>query len=147
MNLAEAEAVVAAARANDVFLMEAFMYRFHPRTRRIAELVGEGVIGPVKLIHATFGFAAPYREESRLFNKALGGGGILDVGCYAASIARLVAGAASGQAFADPTEVQGVSLPCETGVDAVRPREPEVSSRHTRAHLLRGGFCVNPMSW
>lgn len=119
MNLAEAKAAIAAAKARDVFLMEAFMYRFHPRTYKIAELLQANTIGQVKLIQASFGFAPPFRADSRLFNKALGGGGILDVGCYTASIARYVAGAAIGEVFANPTEVQGVSLPSESGVDAV----------------------------
>ena len=119
MNLAEAEAVIAAAREHDVFLMEAFMYRFHPRTRRIAELVEGGTIGTIKLIQASFGFAPIFKAESRLFNKALGGGGILDVGCYATSITRLVAGAAAGKPFENPIELQGMSLTGETEVDFV----------------------------
>lgn len=119
MNLAEAEAVIAAARENDVFLMEAFMYRFHPRTQKIAELIRSGVIGTVKLIHASFGFSPVFKAESRLFNKELGGGGILDVGCYVVSIARMVAGAASGKVFEDPVEVQGTGLIGPTGVDVV----------------------------
>lgn len=117
MNRAEAEAAISAAQANDVFLMEAFMYRFHPRTIRVTELVKEGIIGPVKLIKASFGFTVPYRAESRLFDKKLGGGSILDVGCYTASVARLVAGAAVGRPFIDPIKVQGMSILCESGVD------------------------------
>lgn len=118
MNLAEAEAVIAAARDHEVFLMEAFMYRFHPRTQRIVDLLREGSIGKVKLITASFGFSPAYRPESRLFSKSLGGGGILDVGCYTASITRLAAGAAVGKPFLNPLDVQGFSVPCETGVDA-----------------------------
>lgn len=119
MNLAEAEAVIAAARAHDVFLMEAFMYRFHPRTIRVAELVRESIIGEVKLIEASFGFTVPYRPDSRLFDKSLGGGSILDVGCYTTSVARLVAGAATGKAFADPIDVRGMGILCESGVDTM----------------------------
>lgn len=119
LNHAEAMTVVEAARRNGVFLMEAFMYRCHPRTARLAELVREGVIGRVRLIRATFSFASAYNPESRLFRNALGGGGILDVGCYTTSIVRLVAGAALGRDFADPLEVNGSALFCETGVDTV----------------------------
>lgn len=119
LNHAEAMTVTEAARRNGVFLMEAFMYRCHPRTARLAELLREGVIGPVRLIRATFSFAAGYNPEGRLFSNALGGGGILDVGCYTTSIVRLVAGAATGAAFADPVEVKGSALFCETGVDTV----------------------------
>lgn len=119
LNHAEAMVVIEAARRHGVFLMEAFMYRCHPRTRRIAELIQEGVIGPVRVIRATFSFQVAFHAESRLFSNALGGGGILDVGCYTTSIARLVAGAAAGKPFEDPTEVSGSAVLCETGVDSV----------------------------
>jgi predicted dehydrogenase/aryl-alcohol dehydrogenase-like predicted oxidoreductase len=119
LNHAEAMVVVEAARRHGVFLMEAFMYRCHPRTEKIAELVREGAVGKVRLLRASFGFAAGYNPESRLFNNALGGGGILDVGCYVTSVARFVAGAATGSAFADPVEVRGSAIVCETGVDTV----------------------------
>jgi len=119
LNYPEAMVVVEAARRQGVFLMEAFMYRCHPRTARIAELVREGAIGAVRLIRANFSFACPYNAESRLFSNALGGGGILDVGCYTTSIVRLVAGAAAGRGFLDPEEVTGSAIVCETGVDTV----------------------------
>jgi predicted dehydrogenase len=98
LNHAEAMAVVEAAHDNGVFLMEAFMYRCAPQTRKLVELLRERVIGDVRIIHATFGFHWPveFNTESRLTNHALGGGGILDVGCYPMSIARLVAGVATG---------------------------------------------------
>ncbi|MEI6339763.1 MAG: Gfo/Idh/MocA family oxidoreductase, partial [Verrucomicrobiota bacterium] len=95
LNYPEAMVVVEAARRHNVFLMEAFMYRCHPRTARIAELVREGAIGTVRLIRANFSFACAFNPESRLFSNALGGGGILDVGSYTASIVRLLAGAAT----------------------------------------------------
>jgi predicted dehydrogenase/aryl-alcohol dehydrogenase-like predicted oxidoreductase len=117
VNYAEAMAVVQAARENDVFLMEAFMYRCHPATRRLAELVREGAIGRVCMIQSTFSFQAGTDPKSRLMNNALGGGGILDVGCYPVSLARLIAGAAAGQDFLDPFEVKGCGHLGETNVD------------------------------
>ena len=119
LNFAEAMAVVEAARANDVFLMEAFMYRCHPQTARLVELVKSKAIGDVKVIHATFSFhwPRPFNPDSRLTSNALGGGGIMDVGCYAVSMARLLAGAAAGKPFADPVEVKGVGHLESTGVD------------------------------
>lgn len=119
MNRAEVEAMVAEARSNSRFLMEAFMYRCHPRTRRIADLIRSGRIGSVRLIEAAFCFAAPFRPESRLFAPALGGGGILDVGCYTISIARQLAGAACGRDFENPSSLGGAILPAPTGVDGV----------------------------
>lgn len=116
---AEAEAIVAAARANDVFLMEAFMYRCHPQVARLAELVRSGAIGQVRVIQATFGFHAPieYDPKSRLLSNELAGGGILDVGCYPASFCRLVAGAAAGLPFAEPTDLVAAGHLGRAGVD------------------------------
>jgi len=106
LNHADAMTVVEAAHRNDVFLMEAFMYRCHPQTAKLVELIREKTIGEVRLVEASFGFHAGFNPESRLFNQTLGGGGILDVGCYAVSMARLVAGAALGRNFAEPVEVR-----------------------------------------
>lgn len=113
----EAMAMIEAARQNDVFFMEAFMYRCHPQTAKLRELLRNRVIGDVKIIQATFSFYAGWNPEGRLLKNALGGGGILDVGCYAASMARLVAGEATGKLYADPIEVKSVGHIGETGVD------------------------------
>ena len=117
LNHAEAMAGIEAVRANGVFFMEAFMYRCHPQTAKLVELLRAGVIGDVRMVQATFSFQTVFNPASRLFNNALGGGGILDVGCYPVSFARLVAGAATGQAFADPVDVKGVAHLGVTGVD------------------------------
>ncbi len=118
LNHAEAMAIVEAAQQADVFLMEAFMYRCHPQTARLVELLAQGAIGDVRVIDATFSFHSNYNPEARLFNPRLGGGGILDVGCYTVSMARLIAGAAIGKPFAEPTEVKGVAyLDGQTGTD------------------------------
>jgi len=107
INHAEAMAIIEAARANDVFLMEAFMYRCHPQTAKLVELVREKAIGDIKLIQAAFSFDAGENLDSRLLNNSLGGGGILDVGCYCTSISRLIAGVASGGETMEPVEVKG----------------------------------------
>lgn len=118
MNHAEAMVVAEAAREHGVFLMEAFMYRCHPHTARLVELIRSGTIGEVGVIQATFSFRAGFNAESRLFKNELGGGGILDVGCYTTSIARLLAGAAQGKPFANPTKLAGFAkLHSETGTD------------------------------
>ncbi|MGY6655233.1 Gfo/Idh/MocA family protein [Amycolatopsis sp. TRM77291] len=116
MSVAEAEKVIDAARANDVFLMEAFMYRLHPQIRRLAELISCGAIGEVRAVDVTFSynFAVP-----RLTDPALGGGGIFDVGCYCTSLARLVSQAATGQDVVEPEEVLGMARLDENGVDEV----------------------------
>ncbi len=114
----EATAVVEAARKHGVFLMEAFMYRCHPQTARLVELLRKKAIGEIRVIHATFGFHRDFNPNVRLFNNALGGGGILDVGCYTVSMSRLVAGISTGKSFADPLEVKGCAHFAPTGVDS-----------------------------
>ena len=117
LNHAEAVAVVQAARENDVFLMEAFMYRCHPQTQRVVDLLREKAIGDVRVIRATFSFNAGWSPESRLLANSLGGGGILDVGGYCTSMARLVAGVALGGDVAEPLEVAAAGHLGATGVD------------------------------
>ena len=107
INLAQAKTVIDAAKRNNVFLMEALMYRCHPQTIRLAELLRNKVIGDVKIIQATFSFNSDYNLRGRLLNNALAGGGILDVGCYCTSMARLIAGAAAGKPFDEPVELLG----------------------------------------
>lgn len=117
MNHAEAVRVVEAARRHDVFLMEAFMYRCHPQTHKLVELIRDGAIGRVRVIQATFSFNSHYDTASRVYANALGGGGILDVGCYCTSMARLIAGAADGADFAEPSRLSAVGHVGPTGVD------------------------------
>jgi predicted dehydrogenase len=109
VNYGEAMAIVEAARIHNVFLMEAFMYRCHPQTAKLVELLKEKVIGDIGVIQATFSFHAGFNPESRLWSSTYAGGGIMDVGCYAASMARLVAGVATGKPFADPISVTGAA--------------------------------------
>ncbi len=121
LNHAEATKVIEAARANDVFLMEAFMYRCHPQTAKLVELIREKAVGDVRMIQAAFSFRAPFDADSRMYSNELGGGGILDVGCYCVSMARLLAGAALGwEKSADPEQVTGTGVLNEqTGTDEV----------------------------
>jgi xylose dehydrogenase (NAD/NADP) len=71
--------------------MEAFMYRHHPQTRRLRELVAEGSIGRLRLVRAAFSFALDEPGNVRL-SARLDGGALMDVGCYCVSGARLLAG-------------------------------------------------------
>ena len=113
----EAVEMLQAVWENSVFFMEAYMYRCHPQITRMLELIREGAIGDVRAITARFGFCATYDLEGRLFNRTLGGGGILDVGGYCTSMARLIAGAATG-AVAEPERVFAVGqIGPESGVD------------------------------
>jgi D-xylose 1-dehydrogenase (NADP+, D-xylono-1,5-lactone-forming) len=88
---AEAETMFAAAREHGVWLMEAFMYRFHPRTLRLAEIVAAGEIGTPALVRASFGFTVVDPANVRM-SADLAGGALMDVGCYPVNAARMLAG-------------------------------------------------------
>jgi D-xylose 1-dehydrogenase (NADP+, D-xylono-1,5-lactone-forming) len=79
------------AERNDRLLMEAFMWRHNPQTRRLTELVEQGAVGRTRMIRAVFGFVARDPANVRL-SAALEGGALMDVGCYCVSGARLIAG-------------------------------------------------------
>jgi predicted dehydrogenase len=89
--------------------MEAFMYRFHPRTLKVKELIDGGAIGQVRLIRASFGFAVADPANVRL-SADLAGGALMDVGCYCVNFARMVAGRA-------PERVWAAARPAASGVD------------------------------
>ena len=82
MDELSAARVIAAARRQGVFVMEAFMYRCHPLVRELLARLKDGAIGAIRHVRADFGFRVPRMPEHRLFNPALGGGSILDVGGY-----------------------------------------------------------------
>jgi predicted dehydrogenase len=113
----EAVEMLQAVWENGVFFMEAYMYRCHPQIARTLDLLRAGTIGDIRTITARFGFHATYDLEGRLFSRTLGGGGILDVGGYCTSMARLIAGAAKG-AVVEPEKVFAVGqIGMESGVD------------------------------
>ena len=132
-----------AARSGKV-LLEAYMYRFHPQTERVLELVADGAIGEVTHVDASFAFDTGARE-GRLFDVATAGGGILDVGCYPLSFARFVAGAARGAAYADPTALYGSGTIGETGVDEWASAELTLPGNIT-ATLRTGVRLADPQS-
>jgi xylose dehydrogenase (NAD/NADP) len=88
---ADVERAFEAAAREDRVLMEAFMYRHHPQTGRLIELIDQGAIGRLRLVRAAFSFAAQDAANIRL-SAALDGGALMDVGCYCVSGARLIAG-------------------------------------------------------
>ena len=110
VNHAEVMAMVETAAFHNRFLMEAFMYRTHPQTAKVIELIRDGAIGEVRQVNASHGFASPFNPVSRLHSNDLAGGGIMDVGCYPVSMARLIAGE-------EPDAVAGFATLGETGVD------------------------------
>lgn len=120
MNATEVEAMFAAARRAGTFLGEAFMYRLHPMTAFLLQLLNEGKIGDLRLIRSSFGFAIPvFLPEHRLFKPELGGGAILDLGGYPMSMARLLAGHAEGRDDLEPVEISGYARNGPTGVEEI----------------------------
>lgn len=108
--LAETEALVALAAETGCFLMEAVWMRFNPLVQQLARLVDEGALGEVRSLRASLGFAAAYDPAGRLWDSALGGGALLDIGLYVVDLARLLLG--------DPTDVVARGSLAPTGVDA-----------------------------
>ena len=105
MNSTEAMILLNEARSLNLFFMEAFMYRCHPLTHKMLELVKQEITNEEVLIEASFGFTADVDEKHRLKNPELGGGSILDIGCYPLSMARLIAGSLVEKSFADPLKI------------------------------------------
>lgn len=93
LNAHEAQVLLHAARAYPrLKIMEAFMYRFHPQWQRARALVQSGTIGAVKTMHCFFSFYNDDPNNTRN-QAALGGGALLDIGCYAVSMPRFIFGA------------------------------------------------------
>src|SRR5262245_30520931 len=113
---ADAEAIVEAARRNEVFLLEAFAYRCHPQTLRLLDLLRSGAVGHVKVIDAAFGYDAGPDPGNYLLVHELAGGSILDVGCYPTSMAHLIARTAL-ETVTEPADVFGVAEIGPSGVD------------------------------
>ncbi|MEV0586456.1 Gfo/Idh/MocA family oxidoreductase [Nonomuraea sp. NPDC050310] len=105
--LADAERMVALAREAGVFLMEAMWMRFNPLIRRLA---GDERLGEIRSVQATFGFPLPFDPAHRLWDPALGGGAVLDLGVYPLALAYLLLG--------EPEEIHVTGTLAPSGVDA-----------------------------
>jgi predicted dehydrogenase len=111
LNAAQARRMVAAARENGLFLMEAMWSRFLPAYGVLSDLLGSGRIGEVRLLEADFGLPFPFDPRHRHFDLAVGGGALLDLGIYPVQLASLVLGA--------PHAIQAQAHIGTTGVDEV----------------------------
>jgi predicted dehydrogenase len=109
MNLRQAERMVASAREKQIFLMEAMWTRFRPAIRKAVELVDAGAIGTPELLQIAVGWSSGFDPESRLFNKELGGGILLDGGIYPLSLASHFLG--------EPQGIASLAHMAPTGVD------------------------------
>ena len=110
MNSDEAEAMIATARLKNVLLMEALWTRFLPHYEYVMELLARKEFGKVLKVEADFGSNPEFDPESRLFNKALGGGSLMDIGIYPVFAAL--------SALGTPDTVTARAEYFSTGVDA-----------------------------
>ncbi len=109
VNAAHAAEVIALARRKKLFLMDAIWSRFFPCYARLREMLSQGALGEVHLVLADFGFKPRYDPEGRLFNPALAGGALLDIGVYPVMLASMVLGA--------PEKIVTAAQMGPTGVD------------------------------
>jgi xylose dehydrogenase (NAD/NADP) len=109
----EVEAAFDQAESVGLVLSEGFMWRHHPQTSKLAELIAEGAIGALRLVRVAFSFplAVERGAGDARFDPELDGGAMMDVGCYCVSGIRFVAG--------EPETVAGKQVVGSTGVDVV----------------------------
>lgn len=109
INTGEAEAMINLARQKGLFLMEAMWTRYLPAVIKTRQLIAENAIGEVRMVMADLGFRAEFDPKHRLFDPALGGGALLDVGIYPVSFASMILGT--------PVQVTSLAHLGATGVD------------------------------
>jgi D-xylose 1-dehydrogenase (NADP+, D-xylono-1,5-lactone-forming) len=105
----DVDRIAAVAHARSLVVAEAFMYRHEPVIARVVEVVGQGALGRLWLITAGFSYQQSRANDVRL-EPLLGGGSLWDIGCYAVSLARLIANA-------EPVSAHGLSVRTPGGVD------------------------------
>lgn len=109
-NAAEAQRMVDTFTQRGVLFAEAFMYRFHPQTQRVKQMVDEGAVGDVRVVQSTFTFPIRQEDDIRL-SKPLAGGSLMDVGCYCINVMRFLLGS-------EPYEAHSLSrVGAVSGVD------------------------------
>jgi len=109
INAAQAKTIIDRAREKSVFVMEAMWSRYIPIIAEVRRMVSAGEIGEIRMISSDFGFRTNVNPQSRLFDPALGGGGLLDVGIYPLSFASMFLG--------KPNRIASMAEIGETGVD------------------------------
>jgi len=109
INAKQAQEMIALARAKRLFLMDAIWSRFFPAYVHIREMIAAGKLGDVRMVLADFGFKPEFNPHSRLFNPALAGGALLDIGVYPVMLASMV--------FGPPEKITASGHLGVTGVD------------------------------
>lgn len=109
LTLREAEEMVQVAREKKLFLMEAFWTMFQPSFQKALEIISSGELGALKVVRSDFAFNAPKDPEKRLYNVALGGGSLLDIGIYPVFAAL--------SALGIPAEIKALATFAPTGAE------------------------------
>lgn len=109
LSIEEIDAIKTASIDANVVIAEAFMYRHHPQSRLVKQLVDDGKIGDLQLILGSFSFYLGRKDDIRL-DPVMGGGSIWDIGCYPISFARYIVGE-------EPLQVFGWQVSNDLGVD------------------------------
>jgi predicted dehydrogenase len=109
MNSRQAIVMIAMAKAKNIFLMEALWTKFHPHYLKMHEMIGQGLLGEIKSVLVNFGFKPTPPVPARLFDPALGGGTLMDIGIYNVFMAMSILG--------KPDQIEASITPASTGVD------------------------------
>lgn len=109
LNAPQAKAMIETARTQKVFLMEALWSKFLPQYTRLQELIREGKMGTIKSVLVNFGFRPLPPVSPRLYDPALGGGSVMDIGIYNVFLALGILG--------KPDTIEATMTPAATGVD------------------------------
>jgi predicted dehydrogenase len=109
LNLRQVKEMIEESKRSNVFLMEAFWTKFLPQYQKVISLVGEGAIGEIRMVQADFGFNGGATPAQRLYDPALGGGALLDVGIYPVFLATSLLGR--------PVNINAIMDAYDTGVD------------------------------
>ncbi len=161
MTAAETRDVIAAARARRVFCMEAMWMRFVPLSHALRARLALGIVGEVRAVRANLGFSAPFDPQSRLFDKQLGGGALLDLGVYPLSFIHMILGApysVSAHATLGTTGVDehvtaqlsftsGVQATLETSIVSQLPGDAVVEGSQGSIHVSGPLFCPTVLTY
>lgn len=109
INAKQATQMIAAAKEKKVFLMEALWTKFLPHYNKMQEMVHSGMLGEIKSVLVKFGFKPVEPAPKRLFDPALAGGTMLDIGIYNVFLALSVLG--------KPDSIEAIMSPAATGID------------------------------
>jgi predicted dehydrogenase len=109
LTVEEVDLVEKTAKDTGKIIAEAFMYRHHPQTLKVRQMVDEGILGKVKLIRGSFTYQFT-RQDNYRADPVMGGGALWDIGCYPLSYARAMLGM-------EPVEVFGWQVTGASGID------------------------------